>query len=98
MNVKIRTETAQFPKKEYINGIFVAVQCSSRTGYSLVNRMVHATLNIPQHRDHEPTGSALKIPEPWPGHPCIPEVSPNSQFWVWWVARTVRPWNGAPAI
>jgi hypothetical protein len=25
MNVEIRTETAQFPEKEYINGIFVAV-------------------------------------------------------------------------
>jgi hypothetical protein len=25
MNVEIGTETAQFPKKEYINGIFVAV-------------------------------------------------------------------------
>jgi hypothetical protein len=24
MNVEIRTETAQFPEKEYINGIFVA--------------------------------------------------------------------------
>jgi hypothetical protein len=26
MNVEIGTETAQFPKKEQINGIFVAVQ------------------------------------------------------------------------
>ena len=26
MNVEIGTETAQFPEKEYINGIFVAVQ------------------------------------------------------------------------
>jgi hypothetical protein len=26
MNVEIRTEDAQFPEKEYINGIFVAVQ------------------------------------------------------------------------
>jgi hypothetical protein len=25
MNVKIETEAAQFPEKEYINGIFVAV-------------------------------------------------------------------------
>ncbi len=25
MNVKIGTEAAQFPEKEYINGIFVAV-------------------------------------------------------------------------
>ncbi len=27
MNVEIGTEAAQFPEKEYINGIFVAVQC-----------------------------------------------------------------------
>ncbi len=26
MNVEIGTETAQFPEKEYINGIFVEVQ------------------------------------------------------------------------
>jgi hypothetical protein len=26
MNVEIRTKAAQFPEKEYINGIFVAVQ------------------------------------------------------------------------
>ncbi len=26
MNVEIGTETAQFPEKEYINGIFVAVR------------------------------------------------------------------------
>jgi hypothetical protein len=29
MNVAIRTEAAQFPEKEYINGIFVAVQYAS---------------------------------------------------------------------
>ncbi len=28
MNVEIRTEVAQFPEKEYINGIFVAVRPS----------------------------------------------------------------------
>jgi hypothetical protein len=27
MNVEIGTEVAQFPEKEYINWIFVAVQC-----------------------------------------------------------------------
>ncbi len=26
MNVEIRTEAAQFPEKEYIDGIFLAVQ------------------------------------------------------------------------
>jgi hypothetical protein len=29
MNVEIGTETAQFPRKEYINGIFLAVLLSS---------------------------------------------------------------------
>jgi hypothetical protein len=28
MNVEIGTEAAQFPEKEYINGIFVAVHAS----------------------------------------------------------------------
>jgi hypothetical protein len=32
MNVEIRTEAAQFPGKEYINGIFVAVY----TAYTLL--------------------------------------------------------------
>ncbi len=27
MNVEIGTEAAQFPEKEYISGIFLAVQC-----------------------------------------------------------------------
>jgi len=27
MNVEIGMEAVQFPEKEYINGIFVAVQC-----------------------------------------------------------------------
>jgi hypothetical protein len=29
MNVEIGAEAAQFPEKEYINGIFVAVWCYS---------------------------------------------------------------------
>ncbi len=29
MNVEIRTEAAQFPEKEYISGIFVAVHCAN---------------------------------------------------------------------
>jgi hypothetical protein len=29
MNVEIGTETAQFPEKEYINGIFLAVYMNS---------------------------------------------------------------------
>jgi hypothetical protein len=28
MNLEIETEAAQFPEKEYINGIFIAVQLS----------------------------------------------------------------------
>jgi hypothetical protein len=35
MNVEIGTEAAQFPEKEYINGIFVAVHEISR-GFHLV--------------------------------------------------------------
>ncbi len=31
MNVEIATEAAQFPEKEYINGIFSAVQGASWT-------------------------------------------------------------------
>jgi hypothetical protein len=31
MNVEIGTEAAQFPEKEYINGIFIAVQLSCNT-------------------------------------------------------------------
>ncbi len=27
MNLEIGTDAAQFPEKEYINGIFVAVKC-----------------------------------------------------------------------
>jgi hypothetical protein len=30
MNVEIGTEAAQFPEKEYINGIFLAVQASGQ--------------------------------------------------------------------
>jgi hypothetical protein len=30
MNVEIGTQAAQFPEKEYINGIFVAVQIPDR--------------------------------------------------------------------
>ncbi len=33
MNVEIGTETAQFPEKEYINGIFVAVCANIRIIY-----------------------------------------------------------------
>ncbi len=36
MNVEIRTDAAQFPEKEYINGIFVAV-LSSLFGFNFVN-------------------------------------------------------------
>jgi hypothetical protein len=36
MNVKVGTEAAQFPEKEYINGIFVAVRLVGNTDYVLV--------------------------------------------------------------
>ncbi len=35
MNVEIGTEAAKFPEKEYINGIFVAVQYLLQSPYSL---------------------------------------------------------------
>jgi hypothetical protein len=34
MNVEIWTEAAQFPEKEYINGIFVAVQDGGRPDFA----------------------------------------------------------------
>jgi hypothetical protein len=37
MNVEIGTEAAQFPEKEYINGIFVAVQNTFYTIHALTN-------------------------------------------------------------
>jgi hypothetical protein len=36
MNVEIGTEAAQFPEKEYINGIFVAVQYGQCAGNNLI--------------------------------------------------------------
>ncbi len=33
MNVEVRTEAAQFPEKEYINGIFMAVHVSEPVEY-----------------------------------------------------------------
>jgi hypothetical protein len=36
MNVEIGTEAAQFPEKEYINGIFVAVQDGQCAGNNLI--------------------------------------------------------------
>ncbi len=43
MNVEIRTEAAQFPEKEYINGVFVAVcstECECARGAGC-NRVKH---------------------------------------------------------
>jgi hypothetical protein len=37
MNVEIGAEAAQFPEKEYINGIAVAVQASSMTTISIAH-------------------------------------------------------------
>jgi hypothetical protein len=41
MNVKIGTEAAQFPEKEYINGIFLAVLQSRR-----LQHIYHARVNL----------------------------------------------------
>jgi hypothetical protein len=58
MNADIGTEAAQFPEKEYINGIFVAVRAQARiyidligtgvqdrTGYKLYSAQAHRALN-----------------------------------------------------
>jgi hypothetical protein len=54
MNVEIGTEAAQFPEKEYINGIFLAVYCSGDaiycTLYFLCFTMVHRLENGTYHR------------------------------------------------
>jgi hypothetical protein len=36
MNVEIGTEAAQFPEKEYVNGIFVGVQDGQCAGNNLI--------------------------------------------------------------
>jgi hypothetical protein len=44
MNVEIGTEAAQFPEKEYINGVFLAVQFSSiyvPTTFHNVNKLLN---------------------------------------------------------
>ncbi len=38
MNMEIGTEAAQFPEKEYISGIFLAVGCSV-TNYSFTSEL-----------------------------------------------------------
>ncbi len=43
MNVEIGTEVAQFPEKEYINGIFVAVQATWASGPVYDNPMPELT-------------------------------------------------------
>ncbi len=39
MNVEIGTEVAQFPEKEYINGIFLAVYYEVETFFRWIGRM-----------------------------------------------------------
>ncbi len=38
MNVKIGTEAAQFPEKEYINGIFLAMYVAEKASWDPANR------------------------------------------------------------
>ncbi len=40
MNVKIGTEAAQFPEKEYINGIFVAVHAAKNSAFKIADPRV----------------------------------------------------------
>jgi hypothetical protein len=44
MNVEIRTEAAQFPEKEYINGIFLAVY--SRNVFSHYSKCMNLTKSL----------------------------------------------------
>ncbi len=37
MNVEIRTEAAQFPEKEYMNGIFLAVHKNMHCIFTVLN-------------------------------------------------------------
>jgi hypothetical protein len=46
MNVEIETEAAQFPEKEYINGIFVAVWMSEPFLY-LLRSLLTTTVGAP---------------------------------------------------
>jgi hypothetical protein len=46
MNVEVGTEAAKFPEKEYINGIFVAVQYLSGTAEPLVSEEAFANLTF----------------------------------------------------
>jgi hypothetical protein len=39
MNVEIGTEAAQFPEKEYINGIFVAVWGDAQTSANFIMKL-----------------------------------------------------------
>ncbi len=40
MNVEIGTEAAQFPEKEYVNGIFVAVWSTAGRTYCIQNNLL----------------------------------------------------------
>jgi hypothetical protein len=44
MNVEIRTKAKQFPEKEYINGIFIAVQSSKKLFSALASGLSKANL------------------------------------------------------
>jgi hypothetical protein len=51
MNVEIGTEAAQFPEKEYINGIFVAVRYSSTVTLAQFSSRYHQLIHIQSHYD-----------------------------------------------
>jgi hypothetical protein len=55
MNVEIRTEATQFPEKEYINGIFVAVQL-----FSLLYLKFSSVAAGPHINAAEPSSSFLR--------------------------------------
>jgi hypothetical protein len=60
MNVEIGTEAAQFPEKEYINGIFLAVWLLI-TFYILNNTMTHVTLQFKNDKSSRHFDSTERI-------------------------------------
>ncbi len=59
MNVEIGNEAVQFPEKDYINGIAVAVYCTLTSGEaavlaSILKRLLRCSLSSPSKASTEP--------------------------------------------
>jgi hypothetical protein len=88
MNVEIGAETAQFPEKEYINGIFVAVHILEELRVaSVLNILVPLQQTLVYHRTMEPPLPPIpstqlgKIGSPWGTDP-LALIPPHSLYWV----------------